>query len=49
MPSMPRPDNESKKIAEKILGIPQNMLKEKKKPEKKTEERLIFEETSRVR
>jgi hypothetical protein len=46
---MPRPDNESKKIAEKILGVPKNMLKESKKKDKKIEQRLVFEETSRVR
>lgn len=49
MPSMPRPDNECKKIAEKILGINPKQLKEKKKPDTKVEQRLQFEETSRVR
>jgi len=49
MPSMPRPDNQGKKIAEKILGNPRNTSKEKKKPESKIDQRLLFEETSRVR
>ena len=49
MPTMPRIDNKSKKIAYKILGIPAN-LDDKKTPEQnKINKRLDFEETIRVR
>lgn len=50
MPTMPRPKGKGRKIAYAILGVPQNMLKTKKtEVEQKINERLIFEETSRVR
>lgn len=48
MPCMPRTNDQNKKIAEKILGIPPNMQKNKPKNDK-VEQRLTFEETSRVR
>lgn len=48
MPSAPRPKGKAKKIAYKILGTPPNM-KKSKKPRPKVEERLVFEETTRVR
>ncbi len=48
MPGMPRVDDKAKKIADKILGVPANMRKNSKK-KNKVEERLDFEETSRVR
>lgn len=50
MPAMPRPSNKTKAIAEKILGVPANMRKNKKTYRKKqTDKRLVFEETSQVR
>jgi hypothetical protein len=48
MPAMPRIEGPAKKIAYKILGVPANMKKDKKKQEK-VNKRLIFEETVRVR
>lgn len=44
----PRPKGKAKKIAYKLLGVPQNM-KKSRKPRKQVEERLVYEETSRVR
>lgn len=49
MPSVPRPKGKAKKIAYKLLGIPDNMKKQKKKRNDKIEQRLVFEETIRVR
>jgi len=49
MPSMPRLDDKSKKIAFKILGIPVNNKKAKDKKKSNVEKRLTFEETTRVR
>lgn len=48
MPGMPRVDDKAKAIAYKILGVPANMKKSKKK-DSKIEKRLEFEETIRVR
>ena len=48
MPCMPRTNDQNKKIAEKILGTPPNMQKKKPKNDK-VEQKLTFEETSRVR
>jgi hypothetical protein len=45
---MPRTNNQNKKIAEKILGTPPNMQKQKPKNDK-IDQRLVFEETARVR
>lgn len=49
MPTMPRIDNKSKKIAYKILGIPANMDDKKTQEQTKIDKRLNFEETIRVR
>lgn len=50
MPQAPRPKGKAQKIAYKILGVPENLKKNKKKPkDSKTEQRLVFEETVRVR
>jgi hypothetical protein len=50
MPGMPRISGKAEKIAFKILGTPANLRKDKKYPMgEKTEKRLEFEETIRVR
>lgn len=49
MPAMPRPNNKARKIAYKILGIPQNMVVKMTPEKKRATKRLIFEETARVR
>jgi hypothetical protein len=48
MPGMPRIRGKATKIAYSVLGKPLNMEKDVKK-NKNVEERLVFEETSRVR
>jgi len=48
MPAMPRQGDKAKKIAVEILGDPFEGKKPKKK-RSKVEERLVFEETARVR
>lgn len=50
MPSMPRIPGKPKKIAYKILGVPQNMETVRKSAkERKVDQRLLFDETQRVR
>ena len=49
MPAMPRISAKQTKIAFKILGKPANMREEKSKKQTKTDKRLVFEETMRVR
>lgn len=50
MPVMPRIEGKPKKIAYKILGVPQNIKNAKKDAEqKRIDRRLVFEETYRVR
>lgn len=49
MPTMPRIDNKSKKIAYAILGKPANMDDKKTQEQSKIDKRLNFEETIRVR
>lgn len=50
MPAMLRMDKKAEKIAFHILGTPPNLRKAKKsKKDSKIEERLVFEETVRVR
>ncbi len=47
---MPRPKGKAERIAWAILGKPLAMQKSKKSPKRaKVEERLVFEETTRVR
>jgi len=48
MPAMPRLKGKPTKIAFDILGIPSNMLKDKKK-NRYVEQRLVFDEISRVK
>jgi hypothetical protein len=48
MPAMPRLKGRPTKIAFAILGIPSNMLKDKKK-NSYVEQRLVFDEISRVK
>jgi len=45
---MPRPKGKATKIAYRVLGKPQNE-DQKKRTDTKTEKRLVFEETERVR
>lgn len=49
MPTMPRIKGKATKIAYKILGKPSNIKFSKRPFDKKINQRLIFEETSRVR
>ncbi len=50
MPCMPRPKGKARKIAYHILGVPANLRKQHKSPkDKKIDDRLVFEETQRVR
>lgn len=49
MPSMPRPKGKAKKLAYKLLGIPANMQSKRDAEQQKINNRLIFEETARVR
>lgn len=50
MPAAPRPQGKVTKIAYKILGTPLNMPMGKEKRNKAyIQERLVFDETSRVR
>jgi len=49
MPVAPRPHKKGKKIAYAILGMPANLQKQNWKKNKKVENRLVFEETARVR
>lgn len=49
MPSMPRPKNKARKIAYSILGIPDNMKFRRSKKQQEYHERLLFEESMRIR
>ncbi len=49
MPCAPRPNNKGKKIAYAILGVPMNLQKHNAKKNPKIENRLVWEETTRVR
>lgn len=50
MPVMPRMSRKAQKIAYKVLGVPANMRKHKRvNRSKKVEQRLVFEETYRVK
>lgn len=46
---MPRPNGKAKKIAYKILGVPPNIAYKRNKQQRKINNRLIYEETMRVR
>jgi hypothetical protein len=48
MPTMVRPKGKARKIAYAILGFPINLSLRSKK-DRRVNERLVFEETSRVR
>jgi phage terminase Nu1 subunit (DNA packaging protein) len=50
MPTMLRVPGKATQIAFKLLGVPLNMQKQyKTKEQRKIEQRLVFEETIRVR
>lgn len=49
MPTMPRINGKPKEIAYKILGTPANIKSKRKPNNQKANERLVFEETQRVR
>jgi hypothetical protein len=49
MPGIPRISGRATKIAYKILGVPANMKFKRTKEQKKINQRLLFEETVRVR
>lgn len=49
MPAMPRVPNRARKIAYKIMGVPANIAFKRSAQQKKLNQRLNYEETSRVR
>lgn len=49
MPAMPRFSKKGTKIAYKLLGTPENMVKKNKGKESTVERQLLFQETARVR
>jgi hypothetical protein len=49
MPTMPRIPGKGKKVAWKILGVPPNISFKPDQRQKKINQRLIFEESTRVR
>jgi len=49
MPSMPRPKEKPRKMAYKILGVPANIAYKRTKDQRRVNQRLVFEETVRVR
>lgn len=49
MSVMPRPQTKAKKIAYKILGVPQNIAFKRSPMQKYVNKRLMFEETARVK
>ena len=49
MPAMVRPKGKAKKIAFSILGTPPNIAFKRSKKQRRTNRRLVFEETFRVR
>lgn len=49
MPAMPRVPNKARKIAYKIMGVPANIAYKRTEQQKKLNQRLNYEETSRVR
>jgi len=49
MPIAPRPKGKAKKIAYSVLGVPLNLQKRNWKKNEKSEYRLTWEETTRVR
>lgn len=49
MPAMPRPDSKAKKIALKLLGIPPAARSDKKSVNKRSNQKMLYEVTSRAR
>jgi len=49
MPAMPRAKGKAKKIAYKIMGVPQNMKYKPSKRKRKIDRELLWDETLRVR
>lgn len=49
MPAVPRRKCKATKIIYKILGVPAPVAAKKTAKQKKVDERLIFEETSRIK
>lgn len=49
MPVAPRVKGKGTRIAYKLMGVPPNMQSKRNKPQKKINQRLVFEETQRVR
>ena len=49
MPTMPRMSNKARKIAYKILGVPPALAFKRNEEEQRINQRLLFEETVRVR
>lgn len=49
MPAMPRPKGKAKKIAYHLLGKPANIAFKRNKKQRRINQRLLYEETERVR
>jgi len=49
MPAMPRPNKKCTKIAFNILGTPANMRSKKTESQKKLDEQLLAQQTSRIK
>jgi len=49
MPAIPRISKKAQKIAFAILGVPVNLQVKRTKQQKRVNQRLLFEETVRVR
>jgi hypothetical protein len=49
MPAMLRTSKKSQKLAEELLGLPQNMRKKKKKRKRKIDEEISYQNTVRMR
>lgn len=49
MPGMKRPDSKATKIAYAIMGVPANIAFKPNKKQREINERLLFQDTVRVR
>ena len=49
MPVAPRPKGKAQKIAWSILGTPPNLQNGRKKTQSRTEQKLVLDETARVK
>jgi len=49
MPAMPRPNKKATQIAFNILGVPANMRSKKTESQKKLDQQLLAQQTSRIK